>query len=117
MHILTLFPSLLTYGLIAPFLLRLAVAFFGLSAGKARYRKPYKWTAVLYAIVSIFLIIGLYTQAMAIYGLLLLAWDYFADKKTAPLSAEQKMFRWLIAIVLVSLLFTGPGFFAMDLPL
>lgn len=117
MHILTLFPQLLTFSLVAPLLLRMAVGAYGLMGGWQRYKKPYKWASVLYAITSVLLIIGLYTQAAAIVGLILLIWDYLMDKKIAPVTREQKMLRKLIAIVLISLILTGPGFFAMDLPL
>ena len=116
-RMLSLLPQLFTYQLLAPFFLRLAIGVFGLVAAKQRYKKPYKWMAVLYALTSIFLIIGLYTQTAAFAGFILLILDYFLDRKSASLSWEQIMLRKLMAIVLISLLFTGPGFFAIDLPL
>jgi uncharacterized membrane protein YphA (DoxX/SURF4 family) len=117
MHPLSLLPQLLTFQLIAPFLLRVAAAVVGLAVAGARYKKPYKWAAVFYAAVSVLLLIGLYTQVAALVGIVLVCFDWWADKKIAPLSAEQKTLRIIIIVILVSLLFTGPGFWAMDLPL
>lgn len=116
-HILSLFPQLLSFSLIAPFLLRLVIGIYGLVAGWSRYHKTYKWTSVLYFVISTFLILGLYTQGAALAGFILVIFDYFVDAKTIPMTMEQKMFRKLCAIILLSLIFTGPGFFAIDLPL
>ena len=117
MHTLTTFPALLDYILLAPLILRLAVGFLRLGAGTARYKKDYKWLSILYVISSIFIIVGLYTQISSIIAIVLIFFDYYMEKKIAPVSREKKALMILMIAILISLLFTGPGFLAFDLPL
>ncbi|MBI4155647.1 MAG: hypothetical protein HY507_00255 [Candidatus Zambryskibacteria bacterium] len=117
MYPLTIFPALLTFGLIAPLLLRLSVGILRLFAGYARYHKKFRWLSIFYAISSLLLIIGLYTQIAAIVAILLIIFDYYTEKKSGKISREQNLLTILMLIILISLLFTGPGFLAFDLPL
>ena len=117
MHPLSIFPSLLTFGLMAPFLLRLSAGALILIFGWERNQKQYKTQSIFYAISGVLLVVGLYTQIAAIVGLILLRFDMWADKKTAPVSRECRIVDILLNVILISLLFTGPGFFAFDLPL
>ena len=117
MHPLTLFPSLLTFGLAAPLLLRLNVGILILLFGKERYGKRYKWTSTFYFLSGILLVIGLYTQIAAITGLILLRFDAWTEKKTSSHPRIYVILDITMSIVLISLLFTGPGFLAFDLPL
>ena len=117
MHPLSMFPQLLTFGLIAPFLLRLAVGLFILSIGWDRYKKPYKLTSIVYAVVGALLVLGLYTQIAAILALVVLKFDFYTEKKTGPVSREKFILQVMVNVVVISLLFTGPGFLAFDLPL
>ena len=114
---LSLLPQLFFYQIVAFAVLRLAVSVVGFLAGAARYKKSYRWTSVLYFAVSVFLLLGLYTQVVALVGIVLVCFSWWADKKIAPLSAEQKILRMLIIVILISLLFTGPGLLAIDKPL
>lgn len=117
MHVLTTFPRLLDFVLIAPFLLRVSVGILRFFAGKIRHKKEYRWLSPLYIISSTFIIIGLYTQISSIVAIILIIFDYYTEKKISPLSKEQKALTILTIIVLISLIFTGPGFLAFDLPL
>lgn len=117
MHPLTLFPDLLTFGLIAPFLLRIAAGLFVGYVGLERYKKPYKWLWVIHAICAILLVVGLYTQIAAILSIAVLKFNYIVDKKVSKPTKEHLMLYVIVEIILLSLLFTGPGFFAFDLPL
>jgi uncharacterized membrane protein YphA (DoxX/SURF4 family) len=114
---LSLLPQLFSYQIVAFAILRVAVAVVGLMAGVSRYRKPYKWVSVLYFVVAFFLLIGLYTQVAAIIGIVLACFNWWADKKTTLLSTEQELLHIVLIIILLSLLFTGPGFLAIDKPL
>jgi uncharacterized membrane protein YphA (DoxX/SURF4 family) len=114
---LSLLPQLFNFQIIAFALLRVAVAVVGFMAGWSRYKKPYKWMSILYFAVSIFLLVGLYTQVAALVGIVLVCFNWWADKKSAPLSTEQKILHIILVIILLSLLFTGPGFLAIDKPL
>lgn len=117
MHTLALFPRLLDYVLLAPLLLRLTVGLLRLGAGTARYKKEYRWLSILYVVSSVLIIIGLYTQIAALVAILLIAFDFYTEKKKSPLSREQNALTILMTVILVSLLFTGPGALAFDLPL
>lgn len=121
MHPLSLLPQLLTFGLLSPLLLRLCVGFLILRFGWERYHKKYKWNSILYLITGVFLVVGLYTQAVAIVGIALLKFDYYVDfyrnRKTTPIPNEHKILTVVLIVILISLLFTGPGFVAFDLPL
>ena len=121
MHPLSIFPELLTYGLLAPFLLRLIVGYLILCLGWTRYKKPYKWTTVLYAVFGVMLIIGLYTQIIAIVSIILLKFDYYVDfykdRKSTPVPKMVTFLYVMAILILLSLLFTGPGAYAFDLPL
>ncbi len=118
MHTLAIFPQLLTFEMIAPLLLRLAVGILLLMAGWKRWKMgPYPWTAVFYLVSSVLLIIGLYTQIATIVGFLVSGFDDYLQKKSGTLSKEKMTIGFLIAIILLSLLFTGPGFVAFDWPL
>ena len=121
MHPLSTFPALLTYGLFAPLLLRVMAGIFILSLGWERYKKPYNWSAIIYAIFGPLLILGLFTQISAIVAIGILKFDYYFDfyknRKTAPVPKNITFLYAVIGIILLSLLVTGPGFLAFDLPL
>lgn len=117
MHILSLFPKLLFLGLLAPTILRFVVSIIGLISGYKRYKNKYRWSSILYLIPSIFILLGLYTQAFALVGIAVIAFEYYAERKTQELSGEKKIIQILVGVILLSLIFTGPGFIAFDLPL
>ena len=114
---LTIFPHLLDYGLIAPFMIRVSLGLLGLIGAKQRLSKKYNWLSAFYLVASVFLIIGLYTQIAVILGFLLIGLDDVLDKKVKPLGTERIIFRTFMAVAILSLIFTGPGFLAFDLPL
>ncbi len=113
---LSVFPQLLTFGLFAPTLLRLVVGIYGMYATKTRWKKPYKLVAILNFAVSLLVILGLYTQPAVIAGMALLAMDYYFDKTTGTERTPCVVYM-LMFVILLSLLFTGPGLAAFDLPL
>ncbi len=118
MNPLTTFPDLLTFGLFAPTLLRLSVAVVLILVARERMKKSYAWLAVLSGISALFIILGLYTQIAAIIGIIALKLDFLMDgKRFGNTSWEIISLYGLAILILLSLLFTGPGFFAFDLPL
>ncbi len=117
MHPLSIFPSLLTFGLLAPFLLRVGVGLFIILFGWERFNKPYKLSSIIYFATGIMLMVGLYTQVVVIIGIILIKFDYFVDRKFSPISKDKMIIYFLVAVILLSLLVTGPGLFAFDLPL
>ncbi|MBA3733473.1 hypothetical protein H0W91_03820 [Patescibacteria group bacterium] len=117
MHPLTVFPELLTFELIAPFILRLAACVFIFFIAKERYNKSYKWASIVYGISGLFILLGLYTQISALIAIASIKFDYWVNRKGLTISTERKLLCAIVILILLSLLFTGPGFLALDLPL
>jgi len=112
---LSIFPDLLTFGLLSPLILRIAISIIGIKYGFLRFKKPMKWFSILYIVTSIFIFIGLYTQIAVLIGIALAKIDFYINKNNAE---KPNIYIYsLIIMVLLSLLFTGPGFLAFDLPL
>lgn len=133
---LSIFPDLLTFGLVAPFLLRLALGFTFLGFGwgkltrereeKSRFfeeinLKPGKVYALAFGLAelvgAILLIVGLFTQIVAIVFALISLGSFFIKSRRPNVLSSSKEFLAILFIISLSLLFSGPGFFAFDLPL
>ncbi|MGH7141849.1 MAG: hypothetical protein ACREGH_04450 [Minisyncoccia bacterium] len=135
---LNVFPGLLTYTFFAPTILRLAVAItlFIMAGHTWRHRQHLMHVRLLWlapegwmpyvatlgeCILGVFFFIGLYTQVAAIVGIVgmvkyAIYRHWWPDMVTeyfpiAPGTA------WLIAIICLSLLLTGAGAGAFDIPL
>lgn len=123
------FPSLLVYSFFAPLVLRIAIAmvFAYLSYHAFTHRAATnhasfvggQWSALLaalaYSTVGLLLLVGAYTQLAALAGMALLGTATFARHAAfAPLSKSSVI---LTFVVLGSLLLTGAGALAFDLPL
>jgi uncharacterized membrane protein YphA (DoxX/SURF4 family) len=134
---LMIFPELLAFSLFAPLILRLAAGaafivlgakYFGKNtlAAREELNRVLPWAssfAILIAIaefaIGALLIVGLSTQVVAILagiGALKLAYfrHRFSFRTVAPFSISTCI---LLAAISLSLLLTGAGLFAFDLPL
>ncbi|MES3004991.1 MAG: hypothetical protein V4690_02675 [Patescibacteria group bacterium] len=117
MNTLSFFPDLLTFSMVGPLLIRLSVGFFILYLGRERLQKPVGFVSIFYFACALFLMVGLYTQLAAILGIIILKIDFYS-KRIGVFSDMNMFFLYAVSItVLLSLLFTGPGFMAFDLPL
>ena len=117
MHPLSTFPSLLDFGLISPLILRLAVAVYFLFVARIKYKHKSPLSAGVFTIIGILIFVGLYTQVASFLAIIILSFDMYQNKKKFGLNLEQKMIFIFVTIITFSLLFTGPGFLAFDLPL
>lgn len=121
MHTLSLFPALFTFEIFSPILLRLVVSLFIVSLGLERQKKVYGYSSFLYYITAVLLFVGLYAQAAAIVGIVILKVDFYMDywrnMKTVPVSGDKYFLYGMAIMILLSILVTGPGAFAFDLPL
>lgn len=113
---LSLFPELLFLSPAAAFLIRVAV---GLSLAYLSYwhiarRDSYSiGLGVIEAAFTLMLITGFYTQAAALASLvLMLALTFMPSLRELPRSTIV-----LLTVMCMTLLLTGPGPFAFDLPL
>ncbi|OGZ12012.1 MAG: hypothetical protein A3D67_02385 [Candidatus Lloydbacteria bacterium RIFCSPHIGHO2_02_FULL_51_22] len=117
---LSIFPDLLTFGLIAPFIIRVTLgAYFVYGAltlistdARRQTHSPFLWGVfILPAIIGGMLVLtGFYTQIGALILMARLAFDIYR----APTTRTVSIFAFIMAL---SLLFSGAGFFAFDLPL
>lgn len=117
-NVVTPFPDLLIFSFFAAFLLRLALGVYVLSLGigtkkEAAQGKPIFRT--IFTLAGISLIIGLYLQISALVVAILFSAALFWKKTSIAPEASQKELCLLIVIAL-SLLLTGAGPLAFDLP-
>jgi len=122
MQTLSIFPDLLFLGpSISPLILRIIVGLFIVYLAKERKNKEYNYLYVAYGIIGIILFVGMYTQIAVLLGLALIKLDfylsYWKSRKVNPVSVEKYFLYFFAGVILVSLLFTGPGGFSFDLPL
>ncbi len=120
MNTLTIFPHLLDYVLLAPLVLRIFVSFFILSLGLDSYRKKADLTLIIYFGTVVLLILGLYTQIAVIAGVLALIIDmyrnYWSKRRNVDIPKNVYFIYGMAGVILLSLLVSGPGFLAIDLP-
>ena len=133
---LNTFPDFLAFGLIAPFLLRIALGavFIDFGWNKLRRQKAEKaalfesfgWTpgahyalvlGVSESVIGTLLIVGLYTQLATLAAALICAAVLYLKKKYRERWPHDRRFFLLLFVIALSLLFSGAGFFAFDFPL
>ena len=133
---LSIFPELLTFGLIAPLLLRVvAGALFAISGWEALVSKrvekhdcfqnagfrPVVFWLYLVGVVELvggaLLVLGLFTQPAALALLIVTIGAILLKFKNPKLLSEPTAYYVLLFAILASLIFSGAGFFAFDLPL
>lgn len=130
------FPALLAYGLFAPFILRVVVGLVFLNLGylkitRERERwmifmqairlRPAKEWAIGLGILEIAaggcLIAGFGTQVAALALLALVAKEWLVEYREDVLVPRDIVFYTLLLAILISLLLSGAGLVAFDLPL
>lgn len=133
---LSIFPELLVYSLFAPFILRLGLGFVfirfgGLALSSDRHRlisalqsfrlNPSGFFVTLIGIielaVGLSLILGLYIQIGALIAGLISLKLIIAKLMGKPFGTEGALFDFLLLTISISLMFSGAGFLAFDLPL
>jgi len=136
---LSIFPELFTYALVAPFVLRVALGSYFIVQGLRRHKQdtmvwenlwskngaPIKIGSLKVApvlvkiqiVLGVLLFVGLYTQVAAILVLIFAGAEIFMKHKQSPLTFNEKWFTVIVGAMSLSLLFLGAGFLAIDLPL
>jgi len=113
---LSLFPQLFTYQELAPFILRLAAGLIALNFAYPKLKNPGELRNFIIGLVEIIsgimLIAGFLAQLAA--GLIIIAMIFELFK---PEDYKNYKFMVLLIVVLVALMFLGPGLFSLDLPL
>ncbi len=134
-HILNVFPDLLTLERFAPLILRLVLGLVLINTGYLKFKNErnrwklflegfgIKWepAVTLMGLIEIVggvaLILGFYTQVAALLFSIMFFVELFAEYKEASLVKRDIVFYVLVFAIALSLLFTGAGAIALDLPL
>lgn len=119
---LNTFPNLLTYGLFAPLLLRLALGIFlvftSYKSLRGQISNISRGAEIVLAIAGVFIVIGLFTQVMALLVLIISAATFVYKWKVVKSLLEKDIMLYVFVIVIsISLMLSGAGFYAIDLPL
>jgi uncharacterized membrane protein YphA (DoxX/SURF4 family) len=135
-HTFNIFPELFSFTLIAPFILRIVLGLIFLNLGSLKLGKeklgwisslnilkirPAGFFTGLLGIVEtvggFLLILGAYTQLTAlILGVISLC-EMFIEYKEESILKRDFVFYLLLTAICASLLLTGAGFFAIDIPI
>jgi len=118
---LNVFPDLLAFGLFAPLILRAAVGFvfvrFGLSKILNYSTTNKRVLGIIEIIIGGSLIAGFYTQISALAAAIILIGAITIKRKNPKQIKSSLGFLLLLFVVSISLLVSGAGLFAFDLPL
>lgn len=115
-HIVTPFPELLTFSFYAPMVLRIALGLYALAFVFSHREQKKETYRGLFLIVGISLLIGFYVQISAVIIALLFIISVFDSR--ARLTADiNKIELGLLLVISLTLLITGAGPWAIDLPL
>lgn len=129
------FPDLLVLTLLAPFILRIAVGIIFLKSGYTRVKKDYAritmtntksmwslsiipiiWFGVLEVLIGLSLVAGFLTQIGALAGILVSIF-MLSGRGTPSLASQSQAFYIVVLAVCLSLMLSGAGAIAIDLPL
>lgn len=132
---LSIFPELFTYSLIAPFILRVALAAYFIYTGIRHHKedsvvwnsvwndkKIGSWTvgsilAKVQIIIGVLFILGLWTQLAAIAAIAFNKVEWYKRHKFTWTTGADMWLKIFISAASFALLFLGAGFLAADLPL
>jgi len=121
---LNTFPDLLNLSFIAPLILRIFVGSYFLKQSWEElnfYRKglieSFKLSKILETLGGILLIIGFLTQVTSLFLILITVFNIVYHIKNRRLNEEKLDFYIIILGILISLIITGAGFMAIDMPL
>lgn len=133
---LSVFPELLNYSLLAPFILRVVLGLIFIDLGFLIFRsekerwvasfetlglRPADFFVPFYGILNIIggglLLIGLWTQVAALAFAIFTGIELYIEWKAREVLKRDMVFYILLFTISVSLLLTGPGAYAFDLPL
>lgn len=123
---LSVWPELFTYQLVAVSLLRITASYLFLLMGirlittvrhasiATRRRFFMYGYALLQTTIGALLCVGVFTQVVALFGALLVLIS--SKSHTRGTGCEQHL-NLLLFVICISILFLGPGLFAVDVPL
>ncbi len=124
---LSIFPTLLAYGLLAPFIIRIALGayflYFVFKTAQNDLRKsrhsPFLWGVIIApaAIGSVLVLSGILTQVGAFILALWTLVALFSSGGGAAFGGQNRLVMLFALVMALSLLVSGAGFLAFDMPL
>lgn len=118
---LSLFPTLLAFGLLGPFLLRVLLGIILIFWSQRRIRNRESGGklafAILEGIVGVLLVIGLFTQLAALIAAVVFIIKLIPKVRNKAFLSAGINYYFILLVISLSLLVLGPGAFAFDLPL
>ena len=113
------FPELLYLSLLAPFLLRivLGITFIYFGYERLAKKKEEKPLAIVKMAVGILFVLGLFTQVVSLVALCILGFRLVQKIRHKAFLTAGVNYYLILFVIALSLLFTGAGAWAMDLPL
>ena len=130
------FPELLSFSLLGPFVLRVVLGLIFIDLGILKFRgEKTRWLAsfetlnihpadlmlAIYALLQIvggvFLVAGFWTQVAALVLAVFSGIELGIEWRAREVLKRDLVFYLLLFVISVSLLFTGAGAFAFDIPL
>ena len=118
----SVFPSLFAFQLLAPFLLRITLSSVVLywTISKLKNHKldiKSKIINLIELIAGISIFLGLWMQVGVLVIMIILAIRLHSKFRNKALFTDGINYYFILFIIAISLLFTGPGVFAFDFPL
>lgn len=133
---LNIFPELLNYSLLAPFILRVVVGLIFVDLGVLMFKserqrwitsfealglRPTDLFVPLYGLVQVIggalLIIGLWTQGATLALVIITGIELYIEWSAKEILKRDTVFYLLLFAISLSLLLTGAGAYALDIPL
>ena len=130
------FPELLTFSLLAPTLLRLTLGVFIILLGYAKFKNPYKGVteffealgfkpseyyvktlAITEIVMGVALFVGFLTQIAALIIAVITFVSFIITTRHPETGLEKSSIYALFFVIAISLVLTGAGLLAIDLPL
>ena len=134
--ILNTFPQILTFGILAPLILRVVIGFIALDLGYLKLNKEKALWAELFETIhfkpahvfvkilafieiigGLMLLLGAYTQIVAIVFAVVYFCEAVLEYRQEVLEARNLPFYILMFAISLSLIFTGAGAFGLDIPM
>ena len=130
------FPEFLNYAPLAPFILRVVVGFIFLELGMLKFKSEKgRWMAsfetlhlrpttlfvplygLLQVVGGVMFLLGAYTQVAALGFVLFTGLELYVEWKAGAVLKRDMTFYLLLFTISLSLLISGAGAYALDLPL
>lgn len=117
----SIFPPLLSFSGLSPLLLRLTLGlvmlFWAFNKFKAHKTGGITAVSIIEALVGISLFVGFMTQVAAFISAIILGIRLVKKIRNRAFFTDGVNYYFILFVIAISLIFTGAGFIAFDLPL